>query len=919
LGTDDRTINLPDAQVTVSGADLIIDPTADLLFSNAYEVTISAGAIQDTAAVPNGYAGTSSGDWNFTTTDPDLTPPVITLKSPLDDAVGITPGTSIVATFDEDIIIGTGNITLVDVTDGSGTQVIAATDGTQVSAAGNVLTITPTSSLEGATNYAVQIDAGAVKNTSNTAFVGILAPDVTTWNFLVTSEVTFTTSANLGTNNDTWTAGANWDIGSPPSGSLSATINPGLTALANSTAVVTYSGGLTIEAGATLQVGSGGSTEGRTQSADALGTGTITMEAGSKIQWQMKVSPTVPDLVLNGDASIVTSSNESHNRNFNFSAISGSGQLTFLGVNNQQHTFDTASPSWSGGFVSGVAGNARTRFIAAEEGVFGTGDVTIGALTDLQINNNNGGAGNAIDDGAALALDGFGRDQSSAIKVIMNGSETVNLLSVDGFPYPAGTYGRTGLGGVDTELSLFSGNSVLTVTSENDPGSVTVTSFDGVGASGSTSTVYVGEPVTYTVTFSGPLDGDPVTGDFDNSAAAAITVDSVTPISTSAGLPHSYEVVVTPNAAGSLNFGVNSGAVLTDLFGNTLAVPTYDNDTITVVAPPEVAGELGVWKPWANGGINPATGAAWAAGDTYRLVFITGQTTDAYNAFVQGVAASSATYPDLGNGTWRIVASTLAVNAKDNTETDPTTDGTGVAVLLLDGSTVAATNNTDIWNGINVPVQLDENLQTVSEDRVFTGSNSNGTALGSTGDTALGVDSSPGDVSGVGTGNNTKTGGGWMRNFKAGWTNTNSVFAMSLELTLQDTSAPADPFDAWATSGSMGAVTFGGDTNGDGVQDGMAFLLGVANPDDDANGNLPAVSEDGSGNLVMTFECLAIADRGTATLNVQHSGDLAAWAPLPNGVLVPDASGGPTDGVTFVVGDGSDGPGGLNGVTATID
>ena len=36
-------------------------------------------------------------------------------------------------------------------------------------------------------------------------------------------------------------------------------------------------------------------------------------------------------------------------------------------------------------------------------------------------------------------------------------------------------------------------------------------------------------------------------------------------------------------------------------------------------------------------------------------------------------------------------------------------------------------------------------------------------------------------------------------------------------------------------------------------------------------------------------------------------------------MLVPDASGGPTDGVTFVVGDGSDGPGGLNGVTATID
>ncbi|MGB1131423.1 MAG: hypothetical protein ACPG4K_15355, partial [Haloferula sp.] len=78
--------------------------------------------------------------------------------------------------------------------------------------------------------------------------------------------------------------------------------------------------------------------------------------------------------------------------------------------------------------------------------------------------------------------------------------------------------------------------------------------------------------------------------------------------------------------------------------------------------------------------------------------------------------------------------------------------------------------------------------------------------------------------------------------------------------------AAGSPFDTWAGTGSLGPVTFDGDTNGDGVQDGIAFLLGVGNPDDDANGNLPAVSEDGSGNLVMTFECLAIADRGTATL-----------------------------------------------------
>jgi hypothetical protein len=43
---------------------------------------------------------------------------------------------------------------------------------------------------------------------------------------------------------------------------------------------------------------------------------------------------------------------------------------------------------------------------------------------------------------------------------------------------------------------------------------------------------------------------------------------------------------------------------------------------------------------------------------------------------------------------------------------------------------------------------------------------------------------------------------------------------------------------------------------------------------------LPEVSRNGSG-LVMTFDCLSAADRGTAVLNLLHSGDLGltdTWA-----------------------------------------
>ena len=115
------------------------------------------------------------------------------------------------------------------------------------------------------------------------------------------------------------------------------------------------------------------------------------------------------------------------------------------------------------------------------------------------------------------------------------------------------------------------------------------------------------------------------------------------------------------------------------------------------------------------------------------------------------------------------------------------------------------------------------------------------------------------------------------------------------------------PYELWAGPG----VLFDGDENGDGVSNGLAFLLGAADPDADALGLLPSVTET-AGGLVMTFDMLDAASRGTATLSVEHSSDLGitdAWTT----VAVPDSNGGPTSGVTFAV----SGSGTLD-VTATI-
>jgi autotransporter-associated beta strand protein len=115
-------------------------------------------------------------------------------------------------------------------------------------------------------------------------------------------------------------------------------------------------------------------------------------------------------------------------------------------------------------------------------------------------------------------------------------------------------------------------------------------------------------------------------------------------------------------------------------------------------------------------------------------------------------------------------------------------------------------------------------------------------------------------------------------------------------------------YQAWAT----GNEPFDGDANGDGVKDGLAFLLGAANPSENAIGRLPTVTQSGGG-LVLNFNCLPIAARGTATLKVAHSNNLASWTTTTNVVPdsnVPDAGGV----VSYVIVPGSP----LNNVTATI-
>ncbi len=192
-----------------------------------------------------------------------------------------------------------------------------------------------------------------------------------------------------------------------------------------------------------------------------------------------------------------------------------------------------------------------------------------------------------------------------------------------------------------------------------------------------------------------------------------------------------------------------------------------------------VIGQLGVLLDTANGGINPGTGLAWAAGDQYRLAFYTSTKRDAtsadiadYNAFVQGVAASSTTFANLGNGTWKVLGSTALVSARDNTGT---AGADNVPIFVLDGITSIANNSADMWNGFGNPSGSNIRTGTVyyapylNENgggdsganhgvEIATGTNTNGTTKV---DQPLGI-ASPGTIN-VGASNANNTGRVWNR------------------------------------------------------------------------------------------------------------------------------------------------------------
>ena len=124
--------------------------------------------------------------------------------------------------------------------------------------------------------------------------------------------------------------------------------------------------------------------------------------------------------------------------------------------------------------------------------------------------------------------------------------------------------------------------------------------------------------------------------------------------------------------------------------------------------------------------------AGLSPGDNYRVVYVTSLTTtalstdiDDYNIHAQNDASQSATLNALGS-TWKAVGSTSAVDAIDNTASQP--DAGDQFPIYTTGGARVANDYTDLWDGSLLAKITDINGNEVNEGvPVWTGTNTAGT------------------------------------------------------------------------------------------------------------------------------------------------------------------------------------------------
>ena len=271
--------------------------------------------------------------------------------------------------------------------------------------------------------------------------------------------------------------------------------------------------------------------------------------------------------------------------------------------------------------------------------------------------------------------------------------ESVEIsLTVGGSPFPAHTVS------IWTESSNNPGSSLGTLTNP-DPvvnGVNTYTATDGISLLAGT---------TYFIV----VDNSPSAGD---SGRIAVTGSD------------------SEDSGAASGWSIGDGRVYRDhdstgswgIFNNSLKIRINGQ-----VAPPEIP---------ADSSLVPD---GLGLGDQFRLIFLSSETRTAeatdiatYNAWVQGLAANGHADIQDHSSTFRVVGSTAAVDARDNTSTTYTSSDKGVAIYWLGGDK-AADDYEDFYDETwdeEASMRDESGTAVTAPSSVFTGSNHDGTTTG---------------------------------------------------------------------------------------------------------------------------------------------------------------------------------------------
>ena len=376
-----------------------------------------------------------------------------------------------------------------------------------------------------------------------------------------------------------------------------------------------------------------------------------------------------------------------------------------------------------------------------------------------------------------------------------------------------------------------------------------------------------GTMVTYTVTFNKDMDPSTVTAaDFGNAGTAAVTIGAVTQTAHTPGI---FTVQATPTSLGTLILKVNADAVLKDLTGDavvtTSAIP--DDTTLAVhrlvtrtfhlgtsPASTTITPDVGGLLPWIAKGSLPA-------GSILRWVSVDAKLENVTDPLVTDQVASDLNvYLDpspLDPGT----AARLQVGGSGAMGT--------VDLALTDADSTGWANGQVAWvSGQPGPTVID-----AKNDATWA-------SLGA-------IDLHDVQVS---------VGNAWS---EASWSGT-------LTVTYEDVSTGG--YDAWKTANAP-TGTAADDYDGDGVSNGVEYVLGGTNGVNDS-GKLPKITTEG-GNVVFTFTRDQNSINATTVVEIEVGTNLATW---PTTYTVPDTAQTNNPGVTVVKGV----PSGFDTITLTL-